>query len=178
MLLHYIKMAVRQLQKYKFHTIVSALCMAIGLTINGYMGSIVLTEFNIIGKLCISKKGNPGETNWLTGAEYKQVVEKGVEGIEGFYCHSVYLFSSVAYIENNEQRYEVYIKGISNDYFKNAIDRVGNMILEGKDSIGEGEIIVSKGFANKVFGRESPIGKSLTIISDSIYGENYFTGKS
>ena len=178
MLLHYIKMAVRQLLKYKFHTIVAALCMAIGLTINGYMGSIVLTEFNIIGKLCISKKGNPGETNWLTGDEYKQVVEKGVEGIEGFYCHSLSHYQSVGYTENDEQRHEVYIRCISNDYFRNAIERVGNMILEGKDSIGEGEIIVSKGLANKVFGRESPIGKSLTIISDSIYGENSFTGKS
>ncbi|MBQ5705987.1 MAG: hypothetical protein IIV73_05190 [Bacteroidaceae bacterium] len=131
-------MAVRQLLKYKFHTIVSALCMAIGLTINGYMGSIVLTEFNIIGKLCISKKGNPGETNWLTGDEYKQVVEKGVEGIEGFYCHSLFHYQSVGYTENDEQRHEVYIRCISNDYFRNAIERIGNMILEGKDSIGEG----------------------------------------
>ena len=117
---------------------VAALCMAIGLTINGYMGSIVLTEFNIIGKLCISKKGNPGETNWLTGDEYKQVVEKGVEGVEGFYCHSLSHYQSVGYTENDEQRHEVYIRCISNDYFRNAIERIGNMILEGKDSIGEG----------------------------------------
>ena len=178
MLLHYIKMAVRQLLKYKFHTIVAALCMAIGLTINGYIGSIVLTEFNIIGKLCISKKGNPGETNWLTGAEYEQVVEKGVEGIEGFYCHSLSHYQSVGYTENDEQKHEVYIRCISNDYFRNAIERGGKKILEGKDSIGEGEIIVSKGFANKAFGRESPIGKSITILSDSVYGENYFTGKT
>ena len=171
-------MAVRQLQKYKFHTIVSALCMAIGLTINGYMGSMVLTEFNIVGKLTISKKANQGETNWLTGAEYKQVVEKGVEGIEGFYCRSLSHYTSVAYTENDEQKHEVYIRCISNDYFKNAIERGGKKILEGKDSIGEGEIIVSKGFANKAFGRESPIGKSITILSDSVYGENYFTGKT
>mgnify|MGYP003293053522 CR=1 FL=1 len=80
MLLHYIKMAVRQLLKYKFHTIVSALCMAIGLTVNGYLGTGIKLNSEQCGVIDITRSGvTPADNNWPTGIEYKQLVEKNIE---------------------------------------------------------------------------------------------------
>ena len=60
-------MAFRQLAKYRFHTIVSALCMAVGLTINGYIGVVVKCQFRDGILVSIGKRS--GETT--TYAEYK-----------------------------------------------------------------------------------------------------------
>ena len=46
MLLHYIKIAVRQLLKYKLHTAVSLLCMSLGLVLFGFVDSYPLFELD------------------------------------------------------------------------------------------------------------------------------------
>ncbi len=178
-------MAVRQLLKYKFHTIVAALCMAIGLTINGYWVSGELVSFDKYGSVEISKiAAEDKEGNLLsfgggimTGAEYKQIAEKGIEGVEKLCCQSTQRFWALGYTEKNvEQTFGIFIEAVSSNYFANNIEN--DNILEGRDSIGEGEIIIGKVLANRMFGEESPLGKSLTLINDTIYPANDFTGKS
>ena len=181
MIIHYIKMAVRQLLKYKFHTIVSALCMALGLTVNGYLGTAIKLNLENCGVIDIIKRGvTPADNNWPSGIEYKQLVEKNIEGIEQIKCSSEYKKSAVAYTENDaELKYEVYIKAVSHDYFRYSKTRAGRDIFTGlRDSIGEGEVVVSSGFAQRAFGKDKAIGKSLTLVSDSIHAANDYTGKS
>ena len=57
MLGHYMKVAVRQLLKYKFHTVVSVLCMGIGLTFNGYMNLFFETSIEPENKCTIYLNG-------------------------------------------------------------------------------------------------------------------------
>ena len=181
MIFHYIKMAVRQLLKYKFHTIVSALCMAIGLTVNGYLGTGIKLNSEQCGVIDITRSGvTPADNNWPTGIEYKQLVEKNIEGIEQMKCSSEYKKGAVAYTEDDaESKYEVYIKAVSHDYFRYSKTQAGRSVFSGlRDSIGEGEVVVSSGFAKRAFGKDKAIGKSLTLVSDSIHAANDYTGKS
>ena len=175
MFIHYIKAALRQLLKYKFHTLVSALCMAVGLTINGYMGVITQVMFNPIDlkELYKDKSGS-----FMNGADYKQVSERGV-GIEKLYAIAHTRHNSTAYVDNDtEFPYQININAISPLFFRNYSDVRGNLIHEGRDSIGENEIIITSKFAKRIFGKESPIGKSLTLTNDGTYAHNDYTGKS
>lgn len=181
MIVHYIKMAMRQLLKYKFHTIVSALCMAFGLTVNGYLGTAVKLEFNDCGKIDIIKSGAaPADNNWPSGIEYKQLVEKKIEGIEQMKCSSEYKKSAVAYTENDaELKYDVYIEAVSHDFFRYSKTKTGRDVFTGlRDSIGEGEVVVSSGFAKRAFGKDKVVGKRLTLLSDTVHAANDYTGKS
>ena len=179
MLIHYMKMAVRQLLKYKFHTIVSALCMAVGLTINGYIGVAVKCQFRDGILVSIGKRS--GETT--TYAEYKDIVDKGIEGLCNFHTHDYTLEKLLAYSDNVEELYPIRAQGISPEYFRNNRDPRGSLVLSGRDSIGENEILISKQLAERIFGEKDPIGRTLTLLNDTLSNdgsrkEKYYPGKS
>ncbi len=179
MLIHYMKMAVRQLLKYKFHTIVSAICMAVGLTINGYIGVAVKCQFDSSNQVYLSKRNG----NQTTYAEYKKIVDAGIEGLYGFNAHDYTLEKLLAYSDNVEELYQIQARGVSPDFFRHYADPRGRLILAGRDSIGENEIIISDKLAERIFGEETPIGKSLTLLTDSIgvdarRGENFYAGRT
>ena len=179
MLIHYIKMAVRQLLKYKFHTIVSALCMAVGLTINGYIGTAVKCQFTDGTLVSIPKRS--GETT--TYAEYKDIVDKGIEGVCRFHTHDYTHEKLLAYSDNVEELYPIRARGISNDFFRNHYDPRGSLVLSGRDSIGEDEILIARQLAKRIFGEKDPIGRTLTLLNDTLSNdgsrkEKFYSGKS
>ena len=179
MLIHYIKMAVRQLLKYKFHTIVSALCMAVGLTINGYIGTAVKCQFTDGTLVSIPKRS--GETT--TYAEYKDIVDKGIEGVCRFHTHDYTHEKLLAYSDNVEELYPIRARGISNDFFRNHYDPRGSLVLSGRDSIGEDEILIARQLAERIFGEKDPIGRTLTLLNDTLSNddsrkEKFYSGKS
>jgi len=165
-------MAFRQLLKYKFHTIVSALCMAVGLTINGYLGTVVKFQFGGMNHIELFKKNkNEGYrrgTNGITGSEYRQIAERKIEGLQGLHAqggNTEYLW---AYCDNVEELYEVSAEGVSPDFFRHYYDPRGSLLVEGNDSIADNEIIITEQLARKMFDTESPIGKSLTLLKDTV----------
>lgn len=179
MLSHYIKMAARQLLKYKFQTIVSMLCMGIGLTFNGYIRIFLDANFS----------GPRNELTiyindaLLTATEYKQIKEKEIDGIENFRAISAIQHHGNAFTNKKpETLYDVSIKGITSVYFRQAMQSKklleNFMISEGRDSIGENEVIVSHGFASRVFGKVSAIGESITLLGDSTHDVNDYLGRT
>ncbi|MBR6805412.1 MAG: ABC transporter permease, partial [Bacteroidaceae bacterium] len=179
MFTHYMKMAVRQLLKYKFHTIVSALCMAVGLTINGYIGVAVKCQFRDGILVSIGKRS--GETT--TYAEYKDIVDKGIEGLCNFHTHDYTLEKLLAYSDNVEELYPIMARGISPEYFRNNRDPRGSLVLSGRDSIGENEILIARQLAERIFGEKDPIGRTLTLLNDTLSNdgsrkEKFYSGKS
>ena len=81
MLLHYIKIAVRQLLKYKLHTAVSLLCMSLGLVLFGFVDSLfeLDKELTRIIDFMPQKDGN---TYMLQGEEIEQILNADIEGLE------------------------------------------------------------------------------------------------
>ena len=172
-------MAFRQLLKYKFHTIVSALCMAVGLTINGYIGTAVKCQFTDGTLVSIPKRS--GETT--TYAEYKDIVDKGIEGVCRFHTHDYTHEKLLAYSDNVEELYPIRARGISNDFFRNHYDPRGSLVLSGRDSIGEDEILIARQLAKRIFGEKDPIGRTLTLLNDTLSNdgsrkEKFYSGKS
>lgn len=177
MLLHYMKMAVRQLLKYKFQTFVSMLCMGIGLTVNGYIKYVLDTEF-----------GGPRDEIrlYITDASqsaggYRSLEEKRVEGIENLRAATIRPYQVNAFVEGKpELPYEVNVFGMTPDLFRHSLSSSMERrfkIMAGRDSIGRNEVLVSNGLAKRIYGKESVIGKSITLVADA-GGENDYTGRS
>ena len=174
MITHYIKMALRQLMKYKFHTIISALCMALGLTINGYIGVIIELQFEPKEKMSLLCKN----VGYMNGREYKEVSRQnvGLEKMQAISKNSkgAYLYCN----DNKELPYLVGYRGVSTLFFRYDHDIRGNLMIEGRDSIGENEMLITKELATMIFGKESPIGKLVTLTNiDSNSSDNGYTGK-
>ncbi|MBR5891884.1 MAG: ABC transporter permease [Bacteroidaceae bacterium] len=169
-------MAFRQLVKYKFHTIVSALCMAVGLTINGYIGNMVRCQFLVTEQVDFVKKTD----EYITGAEYKQMVASGIEGVHGFHSHNILCEWLWGYTDNVEQLYEISATGVSPEFFRYYVDPRGSLMISGRDSIGENEVIVCDELATLIFGDRNPIGESLTMLRDTVMPTRYdfYSGKT
>ena len=164
-------MAFRQLQKYKFHTIVSALCMAVGLTINGYLGTVVKFQFGGMNHIELFKKNKKEgyrRGTSITGSEYRQIAERKIEGLQGLHAQGGKTEYLWAYCDNVEKLYEVSAEGVSPDFFRHYYDPRGSLLIEGSDSIADNEIIITEQLARKMFDTESPIGKSLTLLKDTV----------
>ena len=161
------KVAVRQLLKYKFHTVVSVLCMGIGLTFNGYMNLFFETSIEPENKCTIYLNGRLSHAS-----EFFQLKDSGVEGLENIVGVTLRPISANAYVESKpELPFQVGVHGISDIFFRysDGVMQYGSYwIREGRDSIGKNEAIISKGLAKKIFDTESAIGKSITLAADSL----------
>ena len=80
MLLHYIKIAVRQLLKYKLHTAVSLLCMSLGLVLFGFVDSDPLFELDKeLTRIIDFMPQKDGNTYMLQGEEIEQILNADIE---------------------------------------------------------------------------------------------------
>ena len=172
-------MAFRQLAKYRFHTIVSALCMAVGLTINGYIGYIIKSQLVYTDTVTVMKVNG----NTTTYAEYKDIVGRGIDGLYGFYTYEGQCGNLLAYNDNVEKLYPALIEGVSHDFFKYYRDQRSSLVISGNDTLGENEIMISYKLADKIFGENDPIGQTLTLVDDTVAttrssGTKYYVGKT
>ena len=176
MLIHYLKIAVRQLQKYKFHTIVSVLCMAVGLTINGYIGAAVKLNINERNEILLAKSDGAS----IRYSEYRQIAERNIKGVYGMRAYSDNDERVLAYSSNVEELYEISVYGITPEFFRYHPDARGNLVLSGSDSIGDNEILISDKLAKRIFGNDNPIGKSLTLLADPLHANinKFYPGKT
>ena len=172
-------MAFRQLAKYRFHTIVSALCMAVGLTINGYISYIIKSQLVYTDTVTVMKVNG----NTTTYAEYKDIVGRGIDGLYGFYTYEGQCGNLLAYNDNVEKLYPALIEGVSHDFFKYYRDQRSSLVISGNDTLGENEIMISYKLADKIFGENDPIGQTLTLVDDTVAttrssGTKYYVGKT
>ena len=173
MILHYLKIAVRQLLKYKFHSIVSAVCMALGLTLYGYIGLLLYSSIGPQNEVIISALATGNQADLIQTADLKQFIDKNIEGLKGIKTLTWHNQEADVYVEGDmETPYRAQLKGATPLYFR-PVEGEKPRIIEGRDSIGEGEAIVTKGFANRVFGETSAIGKTVTLLSLTPNPDNY-----
>ena len=155
MLLHYIKIAVRQLLKYKLHTAVSLLCMSLGLVLFGFVDSLfeLDKELTRIIDFMPQKDGN---TYMLQGEEIEQILNADIEGLEDIKASSVSGYAKCYEVGKEDEPYEVSIIPVHSQYFRYAS-------VIGSKTLNKGEIIINEELAKGMYGDDSPIGKQLVI---------------
>lgn len=155
MLLHYIKIAVRQLLKYKLHTAVSLLCMSLGLVLFGYVDSLfeLDKELTRIIDFMPQKDGN---TYMLQGEEIEQILNADIEGLEDIKASLPSGYAKCYEVGKEDEPYEVSFVPVNSQYFRNAS-------VVGSKTLNKGEIIINEKLAKRMYGDDSPIGKQLVI---------------
>lgn len=155
MLLHYIKIAVRQLLKYKLHTAVSLLCMSLGLVLFGFVGSLfeLDKELTRIIDFMPQKDGN---TYTLQGEEIEQILNADIEGLEDIKASLASGYAKCYEVGKEDEPYEVSIIPVNSQYFRYAS-------VVGSKTLNKGEIIINEELAKGMYGDDSPIGKQLVI---------------
>lgn len=155
MLLHYIKIAVRQLLKYKLHTAVSLLCMSLGLVLFGYVDSLfeLDKELTRIIDFMPQKDGN---TYMLQGEEIEQILNADIEGLEDIKTSLPSGYAKCYEVGKEDEPYEVSFVPVNSQYFRNAS-------VVGSKTLNKGEIIINEKLAKRMYGDDSPIGKQLVI---------------
>lgn len=155
MLLHYIKIAVRQLLKYKLHTAVSILCMSLGLVLFAFVDSLfeIDKELTRIVDFIPQKDGN---NYLLQGEEIEQILNADIEGLEDIKASVTSEYAKCYEVGKEDYPYEVSILAVNSQYFRNA-DVIGS------NTLNKGEIIINENLAKRMYGNDSPIGKQLFI---------------
>lgn len=163
MLLHYLKVALRNLWKYKAHSIISVLCLAVGIT---FYTAISL----FLGRFGVSRDLPGGDRRVeVTGMKYGLSLENidyihslHIEEIDSLIVGSSVFKGEIGCIDGN-QRELPYIASymLANNHFLKGYGLevvAGDASLQKKD-----EVVISEKFAQRVFGGENPIGMSIRL---------------
>ena len=166
MIWHYLKVAVRQMWKYKSHQVISALCLAVGIICFSYMWMIIaavnqayeLPYYERRVTLYMVKDNQV--TRFLTGNEVLRLQEDlrpmGVKNVSA----SSYSYDGEVEVIDSEGRMTPYLVSLAyvNAYNFAYLDKTVQGLTRELEPY---DVVLSASFARKAFGRENPVGKSL-----------------
>lgn len=176
MVLHYLKTAFRNLMKYKIHSLISVICLAIGITcfsmVNYFINTVTYEDDlpdneQRIGLFLVSEEN--GTTSHFKLGDYEYLESQKVEGIGQLVAASYPMDAEVTAIGKDglEQPFIISYKCVSSSFFsyKNLNPVSGRITFDTPD-----EVIVSRDFARKAFGKEDAVGMIIHI--EPIDGSN------
>lgn len=176
MIQHYFKVALRNLLKYKTHSLISSLCLAIGIvcfsmigyfleSIDGSTRELPNYERRIDFKMSIENNPDRNQTWIFHLNEIKTLEERKVAGIEIISYNSFKKDTEMLFIDKEQQEYpfEVKTRCINNAffYFYHAKPLFGNRLPQAPD-----EVVITESCARKVYGQENPIGTLVTYATN------------
>lgn len=176
MIIHYLTTAIRNLMKYKLHSLISVICLAIGITcfciVNYFVGSVTQkknmpdNERRISLSLVSEENGRDFRFNQ---EDYAFLEGLKVEGMGCLVAASYPMDAEVTAIGKDglEQPFIVKYQCVSSSFFSYDDLQLccGKISLDSPD-----EVIVSRTFAIKAFGKEDVVG--MVIRLESPYEEN------
>lgn len=176
MIIHYLTTAIRNLMKYKLHSLISVICLAIGITcfciVNYFVGSVTQkknmpdNERRISLSLVSEENGRDFRFNQ---EDYALLEGLKVEGMGCLVAASYPMDAEVTAIGKDglEQPFIVKYQCVSSSFFSYDDLQLccGKISLDSPD-----EVIVSRTFAMKAFGKEDVVG--MVIRLESPYEEN------
>ena len=178
MLLHYLKVALRQMLKYKAHQLISALCLAVGIVCFAYVWLFVATveegydlpDYDRRASLYVHKAN--GRSAAYSPNEILRLQEElkllGVEGISA----STYARDGEVEAIDDEGRTTPYLVkyGLVNTYFFTY----GNNPVQGlTGELAPDDVVLSAAFARKTFGGENPVGRWIRLVGANDESEMY-----
>lgn len=178
MILHYLKVAWRNLLKYKVHHLISVLCLAIGIVCysladyfigrSDYYSSLPDAERRII--LRLSSKEQPYDAGF-TVEDISRMEEWSVDGLTALSVESYSRSTEVSVIDHEQQESPFIIEYTAVNPYSFRYE--GRKLLYG-DRLPEhpDEVVLSRRFARKVFGTENPIGSIVCPLEPSIFRDN------
>ena len=174
MIQHYLKTAIRNLLKYKTHSIISAICLSVGMTcfsiIHFFINEIDGASRNMpnfeqrISIRMINSNHEVGGWGWsLNSSEIRTLTEHPIPGIKQICFHSYQREAEVVFInrEQEEKPYIISYMDTDPNFFShyNASFLYGNALPTTPE-----EVVLSESCARKVYGKSNPVGTLLKIV--------------
>jgi len=169
MIKHYLKIALRNLWNYKVHSLISVVCLSVGITcfslMNYFLDTVTESEElpdyeHRIGFTFSSSR--TGEDLFCSKDDVAYLEGQSLSGIDTLVASSYPAKAEVTVIDKNLQEtpFLIRYRCVSPLFFSyyNKKLRNGNTRLTSPD-----EVIISREFARKVFGDEDPIGMIIHL---------------
>lgn len=175
MIKHYLKVALRNLLKYKTHSLISVVCLAIGITcfslMNHFVNTVSYQEDLPDYERRIHLELSSRQTDTNIGC-YKEDVdyleEQHIAGLDAIVASSSSSGrnAEITVIDKNQNEMPFLIKYqcISPTFFAYNQVRLssGNLSLKAPD-----EVVISRSFAQKAFGKEDPTGMIIHLVTEN-----------
>ena len=170
MTIHYLKVALRNLLKYKVHSFISVICLAIGITCFSLMNYFIdavtaqtdLPDYEHRIRLVCCSEDTAADIYWKWD-DIRYLDEQSITGMDSLVTASYSRDTEITVIDKNQQELPFLIKYqcVSSSFFPyNAIRPVsGKSRLDAPD-----EVIISQEFAHKAFGKEDPTGMIIHLV--------------
>lgn len=169
MIKHYLKVALRNLMNFKVHSLISAICLAIGITcfsmmnyfIGAVAGEIKLSDDNEYSIQLHGASSQTASDIYLFKEDFDYLKGLPIAGIDALVASSSYSNGKeITAIDKKQQElpFLVSFKNVSSNYFTyNSFKlKYGSQEITAPD-----EVIISQSFARKAFGKEDPIGQVI-----------------
>ena len=167
MIIHYLKVALRTLFKYRTHSLISVICLAVGITfftlVWYFVGMIATTESLPRSeeriRLIATKESY---ANFFSLEDVRFLQSQQIAGIDSLVATSYSNEIEVTLFDHqqNEHPYLVYYQNVTPNYFVCQ----GLSFMEGNRTlVAPDEIIVSESFARRVLGNQSPVGLTIRL---------------
>ena len=167
MITHYLKVALRTLLKYRTHSIISVICLAVGITFFTLVWHFVDTVVSM-ERLPRSEERiylvaeRESYANFFNWEEVCFLQSQQIAGIDSLAATSysdkieITLFDH----QQNEYPYLVDWQNVSPNYFAYQCLSLleGNRTLNAPD-----EVVVNESFARRVLGNQSPVGMTIRV---------------
>ena len=167
MITHYLKVALRNLLKYRTHSIISVICLAVGITFSTLV-------WHFVGKVITSENLPQAEeeilfipiresqANFFQWQDVCHLKNQQIAGIDSLFATSISDKIEITMFDHqqNEHPYLVYCQKVTPNYFIHK----GLTLTEGSRTfMAPDEIIVNEDFVRRVLGEQSPIGLTIRI---------------
>lgn len=173
MIKHYFKIALRNLLNYKVHSLISVICLAVGITcfclmdyfIDTVNGKEELPNYEHRIGITFSSSQEAANTYCLLN-DITYLKKQSLSGIDTLIASSFPMEAEVTVIDKNQQEYPFLIqyRCVSPLFFSYYNKRLknGNTDISAPD-----EVIISQEFARKVFGEEDPTGMIIHLETEN-----------
>lgn len=175
MIIHYLKISLRNLLKYKTHSLISALCLAVGIVCYTLV-CFFIQEANSLEDLPNSEQRvrievSQRQSSFFRAKEIDHLAEQSIMELE---CLTIQSYNNSTEIEviDNEQRnlpFLIQYRGVNGNFFSYNAKKLlyGNQLPEAPD-----EVVLSQKFARKAYGTANPIGTIIHLADPKNIAEN------
>lgn len=167
MITHYLKVALRTLFKYRTHSIISVICLAVGITFftlvwhftDTVVSMEILPRSEERIRLVAMKESYANFFDWEDVCFLQSQQIAGIDSLAAT-SYSDEIEITLFDHQQNEYPYLVYSQNVSPNYFVYQ----GLSLMEGNRTLmAPDEVVVNESFARRVLGNQSPVGMTIRV---------------